>query len=184
MIACNLSVILAEKNLKVADLFRMTGISRTTLHGLYNNLHTGIQWETLDKICKSLNVTPSELILYEDASYEVFSYDNSDIQDGVLFVQVKFRIKRRDYEEVYRVEVCQTGELEEPGMDIAIMYPPHIFDYVRSISPMFTRELELRIVKCVDVALGDGELKRYNPVNIITTVDEGKSFFGYNVNKA
>lgn len=36
LILCNLPVLLAERRLKVANLIRMTGISKSTMHKIYN----------------------------------------------------------------------------------------------------------------------------------------------------
>lgn len=61
MIKCNLSLILAEKRLKVADAVRQTGISKTTLHKIYNDQSTRIEFETIDKLCAFLGVSVDEL---------------------------------------------------------------------------------------------------------------------------
>ncbi|WP_152635037.1 helix-turn-helix domain-containing protein, partial [Acinetobacter nosocomialis] len=47
MIVCNLPVLLAERRMKVADVARATGMSKTTLHKLYNGQTTRIDFETL-----------------------------------------------------------------------------------------------------------------------------------------
>ena len=46
MIACNLSVLLAERNLKISQVSKATGISRTTLTSLALNNAKGIQFDT------------------------------------------------------------------------------------------------------------------------------------------
>lgn len=66
MIKCNLAVILAERGIKITDLAEKTKLSRTTLTQLYYNQGKGIQFETLEKICDYLNITPGELLKYVD----------------------------------------------------------------------------------------------------------------------
>ena len=50
MIVCNLPVLLAERRMKVADVARETGMSKTTLHKLYNGQSTRIDFETIEKL--------------------------------------------------------------------------------------------------------------------------------------
>lgn len=64
MVRCNLSILLAERNLKITQVAKDTGISRTTLTYLANNYSKGIQYDTLNTLCNYLNVTPDELISY------------------------------------------------------------------------------------------------------------------------
>lgn len=64
MITSNLPVLLAERRLRVADLVRMTGISKSTLHRIFNNETTRIEFDTLEKICDVLQVTPNDVLLY------------------------------------------------------------------------------------------------------------------------
>ena len=64
MVRCNLSILLAERNLKITQVAKDTGISRTTLTYLANNYSKGIQYDTLNTLCNYLNVTPNDLISY------------------------------------------------------------------------------------------------------------------------
>ena len=64
MISCNLPVLLAERRLRVADLVRMTDISKSTLHRIYNDETTRIEFDTLSKLCEVLEVTPCEKLKY------------------------------------------------------------------------------------------------------------------------
>ncbi|TWV80942.1 helix-turn-helix transcriptional regulator [Moraxella sp. VT-16-12] len=64
MIKSNLPVLLAQRRLKVADLIRMTGISKSTVHKIYNDQTTRIDFETIDKICEALDVQVGEIFEY------------------------------------------------------------------------------------------------------------------------
>ena len=64
MILCNLPVLLAERRMKVADLIRMTGISKSTMHKIYNEQTSRMDFETMDKICEALNVGVGDLFTY------------------------------------------------------------------------------------------------------------------------
>ncbi|EME7173885.1 helix-turn-helix domain-containing protein [Enterococcus hirae] len=61
----NLSKILGERLLKVSDVFKATGISKTTLTDIYYQRAKNIQLDTLMKICDYLQVPLSDLIEYE-----------------------------------------------------------------------------------------------------------------------
>ena len=64
MILCNLPVLLAERRMKVADLIRMTGISKSTMHKIYNEQTSRIDFETMDKIREALDIGVGDLFTY------------------------------------------------------------------------------------------------------------------------
>ena len=66
MIKINLPVLLAQRGIKVADLDRQIDVSRSTLYRMYNNDVIKVDLDALDKLCKLLNCTPGDIILYED----------------------------------------------------------------------------------------------------------------------
>lgn len=80
MIKCKLPLLLAEKRLKVADAVRETGISKTTLHKIYNEQSTRIEFETIDKLCAFLGVGVDELFEHIpdviETDIEVLGVDN------------------------------------------------------------------------------------------------------------
>ncbi|MFT9116533.1 MAG: helix-turn-helix transcriptional regulator [Sporolactobacillus sp.] len=78
MITCNLSVLLAERNLKISTLSKYTGISRTTLTALSSNRSKGIQFDTFDTLCTYLKVRPDDLFIQERFDYE-FTIVKSDL---------------------------------------------------------------------------------------------------------
>lgn len=60
----NFSMVLGSKLLKVDDVYKATGISRTTLTELYYRRKTNVELKTLKKICDYLQIPLSELIEY------------------------------------------------------------------------------------------------------------------------
>ena len=64
MILCNLPVLLAERRMKVADLIRMTGISKSTVHKIYNEQTSRIDFDTMDNICEALDIEVVDLFTY------------------------------------------------------------------------------------------------------------------------
>ena len=66
MIKLNLPVLFAQKGIRVADADRLTDMGRTTLYRLSNNEVTRIDFASLERLCKLLDCTPGDIILYED----------------------------------------------------------------------------------------------------------------------
>lgn len=64
MLICNLSVLLAERNLSITQVSHNTGISRTTLTSLASNHSKGIQFDTLNELCIYLNISPEEFFVH------------------------------------------------------------------------------------------------------------------------
>ncbi|UFH65054.1 helix-turn-helix transcriptional regulator [Clostridium cadaveris] len=79
MIRCNLSVLLAERNIKITQISNDTGISRTTLTSISNNYAKGLQFDTLNTLCNYLKITPNQLISYIPVDIEVkYVYVNNE----------------------------------------------------------------------------------------------------------
>lgn len=64
MIISKFPELLFERRLKVADVARATTLSKTTLHKLYNEESTRIDFDTIDQICKFLGVGVGDLLQY------------------------------------------------------------------------------------------------------------------------
>lgn len=78
MIRCNLSILLAERNLKITQVSKDTGISRTTLTSLSSNYSQGIQFDTVNTLCNYLKITPEQLISYIPVDIEILDIILSD----------------------------------------------------------------------------------------------------------
>ncbi|MCE5013264.1 helix-turn-helix transcriptional regulator [Staphylococcus warneri] len=59
-------VILAERKLKISDVYSATGIAKTTLYGLYHEKTTNPSLPIILKLCSYLNVTPNEFLGIEN----------------------------------------------------------------------------------------------------------------------
>lgn len=78
MIRCNLSILLAERNLKITQVSKDTGISRTTLTSLSSNYSQGIQFDTVNTLCNYLKITPEQLIAYIPIDVEIIDINICD----------------------------------------------------------------------------------------------------------
>lgn len=113
MIKCNLPVLLAERGLKITKVSNDTGISRTTLTALNNNYSQGIQFDTLNKLCNYLKISPGELFLY--VPFEInFSFECDVLNFTVLDNNQKF-----EYDFSYEINVyngvCHNSQKEFVG---------------------------------------------------------------------
>ncbi len=71
MIKCHLSAILGKRKLKVAEVARDSDINKNTLHRLYNETATRIDLETIEKLCRYLDIQVEELFeLIDDSDSE------------------------------------------------------------------------------------------------------------------
>lgn len=71
MIDCNLAVLLAERNLKITQVSKDTGISRTTLTALNSDYSGGIKFDTLNTLCNYLHITPDHFFSYLPYDYSI-----------------------------------------------------------------------------------------------------------------
>ncbi|EYR70727.1 hypothetical protein O209_12870 [Lactiplantibacillus plantarum WHE 92] len=62
MIKIDLKKLAKSKGFTLTDISKATGISMNTLSVLGRNVSTGIQFDTLDKICRFLTCTPNDII--------------------------------------------------------------------------------------------------------------------------
>lgn len=61
MIRCHLSRLLGERKLKISDVARATDINRGTLTRLYHETAERVEIETIEQLCRYLNVDVGEL---------------------------------------------------------------------------------------------------------------------------
>lgn len=60
-----LAVLMAERRLKLTQVSRETGISRTSLVDVYYNRSKMIKLSTIDSLCQYLKITPGEFFVYD-----------------------------------------------------------------------------------------------------------------------
>ena len=53
--------LMAERNLKITQVSKDTGLSRPTLNNIKFNRNKAIQMETIDILCNYFRITPGEL---------------------------------------------------------------------------------------------------------------------------
>lgn len=87
MLKTNLAILMAERGLKISDVYEATGISKTTLMAISENTGKGIQYETVDKLCNFLGVTPSDFFSYAPYIFKFYKTNNeNNLSDIVITV--------------------------------------------------------------------------------------------------
>lgn len=71
MIKVNLKSLLKDYSITLTELSKMTGISLKALSSFQNQKTDGVQYNTIDKIVKALNIPIGNLIEYIDTAYRV-----------------------------------------------------------------------------------------------------------------
>ncbi|MGG0756707.1 helix-turn-helix domain-containing protein [Brevibacillus laterosporus] len=105
MIKCNLAVLLAERGLKIVDVAKATGISKTTLGALYHNSGKGVQFETLNSLCKYLNVSISDLFTHHIFNIVLENYEWID--DQTIELYCKIRLDETISNSIFRTVITQ-----------------------------------------------------------------------------
>ncbi|MDU0462082.1 MULTISPECIES: helix-turn-helix domain-containing protein [Staphylococcus] len=103
MIQSKLSVLMAERGLKISDLYEETGISKTTLMALAENSGKGVQFDTIDKLCNYLDITPCEFFDY--APYMI-NIDDADFSSGSEeFNNISITLKKQFYKRTFYISI-------------------------------------------------------------------------------
>lgn len=63
-IVSKLSTRLGERRLKMSDVVKNTGLAKATVHNLYHDRVTRVDYHVIDKICAYLNCQPGDLLEY------------------------------------------------------------------------------------------------------------------------
>ena len=64
-IRIDLDVMMAKRKISLSELAMRVGITQANLSILKNNRARAIRFSTLDAICRELNCTPGDILIYE-----------------------------------------------------------------------------------------------------------------------
>ncbi|MBC2037944.1 helix-turn-helix transcriptional regulator [Listeria cossartiae subsp. cayugensis] len=89
MIRNRLSVLIAERNLKISRVAKDTGISRSTVTAIAQNDSKMIQIDTIDILCRYLEVAPEDFFEYSPINFDVSIYTNEfKIEDFLINYEI------------------------------------------------------------------------------------------------
>lgn len=127
MIKNNFNTLMAERQLKITRVSNDTGISRTTLTALSQEMSKGVQLDTLNTLCKYFNITPCEFFDYlpfdleynieQDTEEELVPNSEDDIEyttrcDYILFINMKGKNQNKTFE--IKIDVEKTYNITDP----------------------------------------------------------------------
>ncbi|ANQ82941.1 TPA: helix-turn-helix transcriptional regulator [Staphylococcus pseudintermedius] len=95
MIRNRLAELLFERDIKIVRISKETGISRNTITNTASNNSEMLQMNTINKICRYLDITPCEFFDYIPIDIDVIFYedDKIDIVDDWSLDSGEYRIK-------------------------------------------------------------------------------------------
>ncbi|WP_332649691.1 helix-turn-helix domain-containing protein [Lysinibacillus sp. 54212] len=155
MIKCNLAVLLAERNIKISELSKRTGISRTTLTALAQNQSKGIQFDTFDTLCNYLKVRPNDLFIQESLEYdfEVLGIEsNTDLNINDYLVTVSAEIQHNNHliDITFPCSLSFWTEYEEVRtINIKPSYPGVVQNLLDSIPITFKVSIEQELLDAI-----------------------------------
>lgn len=196
MIQSKLSVLMAERGLKISDLYEETGISKTTLMALAENSGKGVQFDTVDKLCNFLGVTPCEFFEYspyivniEESKY--YSQKENNLNDLAVTVKNQF------YEKTFYLSIyIDSGDafdlpINDTDLKLAVLIGlsdnesyknEEFFKFLSELSVAFETEFINKIINNIKEKLSEnlGE-QGYTPIssqeNKITLAKKDKILF-------
>lgn len=196
MIQSKLSVLMAERGLKISDLYEETGISKTTLMALAENSGKGVQFDTVDKLCNFLGVTPCEFFEYspyivniEESKY--YSQKENNLNDLAVTVKNQF------YEKIFYLSIyIDSGDafdlpINDTDLKLAVLIGlsdnesyknEEFFKFLSELSVAFETEFINKIINNIKEKLSEnlGE-QGYTPIssqeNKITLAKKDKILF-------
>lgn len=154
MIKCNLSVLLAERNMRISELSKRTGISRTTLTALAYNQSKGIQYDTFDKLCTFLKVKPDELFIHEffDYDFEIEAHIGNPfhpIEPTDLELVCDAKIIYKDILKTAKIPISTRAIIESGEMESILLIPhfgDELEDFLAQIPVTFITNMNEEII--------------------------------------
>lgn len=125
MLANQLNVLLAQRQLSIKQVVNELGISRSSISNIVNNPSANVSTETINKLCNYLGITPSDFFIY--APYE-FSFKSGN-NGYTSFVQVTVSANQIETLFTYTVYLADY-DLDWEGNDV-----PGNYDFYIRVTP-------------------------------------------------
>ena len=101
MLICKLAGVLSSRKITITELSDKIGVSRTALSQLVNNTTKGIQYDTLNRICNYLKLTPNDVLMHYPL--EIYCNEVKNLEKGAIPISF-FDLKTwGDYQFEYKI---------------------------------------------------------------------------------
>lgn len=169
MLKSNLAVLMAERGLKIVDVYKQTGISKTTLMALSDNKSKGVQFETIDKLCNFFEVTPKEFFVFSEYMFEFSNVMRiTDVSKNKTENDLAVTVNKGSsgficaYKKIIIQNIFQATDLLEKGIneyDFQIIIEPvksrNIADVYKKLQPILKRDIENEFLKFAKKSFND-----------------------------
>lgn len=123
MIRNRLSVLLAERNLKITRVAKDTGIARSTITSISQNDVKMIQLETINTLCIYLGVTPCEFFEFSeyDVKFSVFGEKMKNFETNKNELEVTAYMDFKKGHKQYSLEfiaIIQEADKDDPFQQV------------------------------------------------------------------
>ena len=174
MIKTNLAVLMAERGLKISDVYEATGISKTTLMAISENTGKGIQYDTIDKLCNYLGITPSDFFVYFPYSISFNTVTKYDESVGGFYINCIFKKESWENSEILQFSINNINlinellgydkELDEYDFSLYIDCS-YLKGFFEKMPVQFRRSVELEIIENVFKAINSTDIHTLGTIN-------------------
>jgi len=148
VLRCNLAILLAERGLKMIDVFHATKIGLANLRALYHNRGVGVQYGTIDKLCSFLHVTPGELYSFCDFSYDIMEVTpDNDKLEATVFVEVEAH--------PLKSHASVTWSTSDSQLHVYITYDKDLYALLSTIPTTFRQVLDSDLAHRIPIDVKD-----------------------------
>lgn len=167
----NLAILLTERQLRISDVSKNTGISRTTLTALYSNKSKMIQMETVNKLCQALHISPVDFFEYVNFDFD-YSFDqgklisNSDLKnnqtlsyESSLLININENNQHIDTIKLEGHTIIHYDGLHHPAMAQINLHVSNntqlksLQSYLQKMSTAFIENIKVHIMGIVDTSI-------------------------------
>lgn len=182
MLQNNLNKLMSERNVKTSDIHRDLGIAKTTILSLSKGATGGIQFETLERLCTYLNVSPTDF--FEYSPYVLQTFFNVDISSDTVLTYTA-QITKNVYQKNFKIQISiqiptLSPDFPKSNIENQVLFircklidepsytQEELDDIIESFSPILKRkffidltaDITLQLHKAVKKKIG---LVAYNP---------------------
>lgn len=104
MLQNNLNKLMSERNIKTSDIYRDLGIAKTTILSLSKGATSGIQFETLERLCTYLNISPTDFFEYSPYVLQT-NFDTNILSMATTDLTYTAQITKNVYQKNFRLKV-------------------------------------------------------------------------------
>lgn len=188
MLQNNLNKLMSERNVKTSDIHRDLGIAKTTILSLSKGATGGIQFETLERLCTYLNVSPTDF--FEYSPYVLQTFFNVDISSDTVLTYTA-QITKNVYQKNFKIQISiqiptLSPEFPKSGIENQVLFirckliddpsytQEELDDIIESFSPILKRKFFIDLTADITLQLHKAVKKKIGLVAYDPDTDQNK----------